>query len=907
MGREIDIRIMNLNKWYVPKSFSIEELKSPVVLGYFDALQVREIRIDQEGQHPFIAGYGKQEECKNTEKKELTDFSSQEQMLFLNICQDGEEENGICFTRETVDEFWSDQSCPYVFLSMIHINHSGKLRQALQKIKRVFGKDYLSYISFDYCDIMLFAHKTKIREFMIYIKRLFEVEEGEEAVIFDTFSMVSFHPDFTEEQNRVDCGRLCGQEQLEFQATINLSIRDYGQFAEWYSDVQELDHSITRYNMFGRHDVSIVNEYADTAWLMQIMQRLHNQESRDIFWTFETYIKIPDNDGIVMVPDEPDYLEEVYQYVSENLNREIRGSDEAYGFEEIINRSQFRDKSRYLLPIYEVRDCICSIVKNSFAEEFIYCIYESFLHFVSYMKKEITYMSDEGRDTISSERKIAKEYDNYFTALNTLVNSTMHNERQFVQATAFNAVFYSVPPKIMAFYNAYIYRIKQILRDLQCKEGYTFLIYPSFSPTISVEQISLDDSLPADRLLTVRISEKSLYDIESVMYQLVHELAHYVGNGLRCRRKRKKIIVDTLVKYIAAQCGMQQEMYQAMQALAYVNLVDFGEEISGESAQWNRYEYLKYMNASGRQLLQILESQQVCQEFFCRYYQQKISAGEEFYDEMLEEIGIERDNQQAYITNLLPQYCNFKSTVLRDQMEKINSEVETYEYENYIELLKSAYSESYADLQMILVLAMQAEDYLNTFFVKQNVPAADLISDTEALIRISTVYRVMTECGVWGSRKSVQECGFDEIIACLEAYNREVEEGTDPEERRAGAESIRQIGELFGKYDFTHGIQFKQISLEKQEQIKQMCMAMEDIVPFVDAAGGLYDYLLEVMKESLQEYTKPVKQDMIKDVRNVVRKILNFEDTSEVFDCIEEELSRYKREGCRIQPGKAEV
>ncbi len=55
MGREIDIRIMNLNKWYVPKSFSIEELKSPVVLGYFDALQVREIRIDQEGQHPFIA------------------------------------------------------------------------------------------------------------------------------------------------------------------------------------------------------------------------------------------------------------------------------------------------------------------------------------------------------------------------------------------------------------------------------------------------------------------------------------------------------------------------------------------------------------------------------------------------------------------------------------------------------------------------------------------------------------------------------------------------------------------------------------------------------------------------------------------------------------------------------------
>lgn len=55
MGREIDIRIMNLNKWYVPKSFSMEELEHPVALGYFDALQVRKIRIDQEEQHPFIA------------------------------------------------------------------------------------------------------------------------------------------------------------------------------------------------------------------------------------------------------------------------------------------------------------------------------------------------------------------------------------------------------------------------------------------------------------------------------------------------------------------------------------------------------------------------------------------------------------------------------------------------------------------------------------------------------------------------------------------------------------------------------------------------------------------------------------------------------------------------------------
>ena len=88
MGRQIDIRIMNLNKWYIPKSFSLDELNHPVVLGYFDALQMREVSVDPDKMHPFAAGYKKQEAEKNDEKNTLVDYSSQEQILFLNICSD---------------------------------------------------------------------------------------------------------------------------------------------------------------------------------------------------------------------------------------------------------------------------------------------------------------------------------------------------------------------------------------------------------------------------------------------------------------------------------------------------------------------------------------------------------------------------------------------------------------------------------------------------------------------------------------------------------------------------------------------------------------------------------------------------------------------------------------------------
>lgn len=903
MGRKIDIRIMNLNKWYIPKSFSVDKLKDPVVLGYFDALQIREIRIDQEKLHPFMAGYRQQDEEKNNEKNDLVDYSSQEQMLFLSICQEGEEEDGVRFKEDTVNQFWKDQTYPYTFLSMIHINHAGKLGEALHTIRKVFGKNYLAYISFDYCDIVLFSHNKIINEFMYQIKRLFEVEKEEAAVIFDTFSMICFQPELINNRVLEQCDKPCEKDNAKFQATINLSIRNYKKFSHWYTELINLNGNIVRYNMFGRHDISIVNEEADTAWLMQIMNMLHRKDSKEIFWTFETFIKIKDEKEVEMMPGEPGYLEKVYKYVKENLDKEILGNAEAEGLKDIISKSNFRDNGRYLLPIYEVRDCICSIVKNSFAEEFIYCIYESFLHFISYMKKEITHMIEVKENPISCERKISKVYDSYFTALNTLVNSTMHNDRQFVQATAFNAVFYSVPPKIMAFYNAYIYRIKQILRDAKCKEEYTFLIYPSFSPLIFVEQISLDDNLPADRLLTVRISEKSLYDIESVMYQLVHELAHYVGNSLRCRQVRKQKIIDSLVKYIVAECGINEETYQALSAFVQKNIPIYNRECDkNEQSEWLNYNYLKYIELMGRRLIQMLEHDQGRWDLFQKYYQDKINKGEPLYDELLEDLGVEEENQKNYIINLFPNYCTLKSVALREKIEKFNSEEQITYYEMYIGLIKSVYSESYADLQMILILAMDVESYLNTFFVKQNVPEADLLSDMESMLRISTIYRVMKDCGIWKRCVHSQKSKFAEIIEYIEAYSREVEEGMNEKERAESEKKKQSIKQLFEQYNFTNGIPFKPFVPEQQGKQKQSHTDVKNIHLYVDAAIGLYEYLLEVMEESLKEYTLLAKQAMISEVRTVVKNILTFKDTADVFNCIEEELRHYKKEGCKITP-----
>lgn len=898
--KKIDIRIMKLNKWYVPKSISLTDVSAgTVVLGYFDSFEINVVSDENIAsmRHPFTVGHSELASSKKTQKRNLVDYSSQEQLLFLNLCEEGEED-GICFTEKSVKTFWDNKSTvsPYFFLSMIHISHCGMLEKALKKIKDSFDKDYLSYISYDYCDIVLFAKNMKIPQFMDKIRMLFGIvpEADTDGTIFDTFSMVSFYP--LQSAKPFDEGLLAelpqeGETEL-FQATINLSIRDHNEFNKWYSnEIEKQGLEIRRYHLFGRYDVSLTKEKADTQWLMDMMFKLHEKQNQKMFWTFETFIKVEASQGNTEVSAGYEHLEERYKKVESMLRTKI------VGLEEAVQKTQIENKERYLLPVYEVRDGICSIIKNGFAEEFVCCAYESFLHFISYMTENITLCNNGLPEGARKEIEIAECYDKYFAALDTLVNSMMHNERQFVQATAFNAVFYSVPPKIMAFYNAYIYRIKQILMDERCDRKYTFLIYPSFSPTITLEQISLEDKPPCDRLLTVAINEKTLYDIQSVIYQMVHELAHYVGNDLRCREGiRKQKIEHTLLKWIINECNMGYDAYEILQ------MYFLRDPITGKGTakdpEGSKNYYLQYLYKQGVDFLQKIDRAQGMTEIVEKYYQEKTNG--DFRDESLEVIGIKGDGKKAYVNHYPKPYAYMKRREMQQKVKKMEDPKAQNNYRLYISLITSVYRECYADLQMILVLAMNAEDYLNTFLIHHNIPVGQLLNQYQDIIRIGTICRVMMDCGLWNEPAENDNAQYKFIYGLLRDYNRRIEANTEEARINAAKQKVADISEAAGNFTLEGGIRFKEkLPAESVSEIIGD-LGRFDKEALFDISIDLYEYLLEVMEKSIHEYSKKNKAKKIKDVRILVNEILEFKDTVKVFCCVEGELVCYKREGCAI-------
>lgn len=112
----------------------------------------------------------------------------------------------------------------------------------------------------------------------------------------------------------------------------------------------------------------------------------------------------------------------------------------------------------------------------------------------------------------------------YFKGLNSLVNSAMHSERQFIQATAFNAIIYDVPPKIMAFYVAMISDLQKIVHT-RTDKTYTFFLAPSFANQISVKIFSYE----AEELMN--LGEEIYLEFYSNM-QIQNLLKEYVKSFL---------------------------------------------------------------------------------------------------------------------------------------------------------------------------------------------------------------------------------------------------------------------------------------------------------------------------------------------------------------------------------------
>lgn len=936
MGKNnnIDIRIIQLGKWQIPKSKSLLEgignnESNYLAIGYFDMIEIVKAGGDEENSgsdHPLSQAYHGLPRHRSTDAPE--EYTMQELILFTDVREDR-------IRQERIEQFWEADSL-LMFISLIHVDNESQIDKIIKIIDEKFdNREYLYYFSFDYSGIVLLTKNIGVKEYTELMFRLNYEKVGDEKLIRDSYSMFGLHKiklkKYFEqaEKGYQYLDDIPGSEDISI--VINIGIQNFTEYLKFIDIVEKTGAKIKKCGLLGRHDISIINDVGDLRWLVYMQHLLDQYTVEDKgkngnrpFYTHETFVKVK-IDGEYSDAS-GNWVDPYYDKVKEELDKLC------HNFEVQLECKSKKYNGEYNIPIQAVKHSILSILKNRFAEDFVLCMYSSFCEFVLYLTEKM-----ESQDDDPAEFEMC--YTQYFKGLNSLVNSAMHSERQFIQATAFNALIYDVPSKIMAFYVALIYDMQKIIGSNE-EEKYTFLLTPSFSNEIAVEIISYKkDKNPKSRILMVNINERSLYNPNGVARRMAHEVAHYVGNEIRRREYRKECfevsIIHIIICDILHKAFIEVEDFYAL----YKNIMNcFPNDARFNQSQLNYSEDLIRVGA------------QIAEQFMGNSEVMKLLYGhvhciisESFLDRK-----VDLEEKRLQLTEYISQICVLQTGSMNNLfghilMAEVWSEAEVeiitklvmsdieqkIKYINrdrelllrtgqieqnvvlggsrrllerktvgqYAEMLRSIYSEAFADIQMILLMNFGYKDYLNGFLVDEDIDLNDLQERVDDLTRISIVVLIMNQVGLWDELRR-ETCFPEESGARLQQLHSVIRRECIVTVRGVKYDSLMVIERI---RDLINKLENKLNDEMEDRKGKQNGLIFPEEEGYLDTATKnvfiniqLFRYLLICVGTSVKKYLQQDNIERIRKLRKVVNTIIKCDDMKETFKTVCEEVNEYR-------------
>lgn len=764
----IDCRVIKFSKWILPKTKSYFSMKNEMGLtvGYFDFVNVEKINNIT---HP-LQGYitTKNNNWKDFAKmckekidnkapieSDKHDLTSQQIYAFTNIGT--ENLNLAIYDKEKLESFWTDKAF-LRYYSLLHISdavNKESIKQIISKINKEFGQNNgtyrtICYFSLDYSDIIICSKDYSITEFTKAIFRLNYNSNENRKLVRDSFSLLSIDMEMNRELSFIIKENIKTKKYDElvklvnefayknnlntdyfndnFISSFNVGIQNYQIFESAKNELLNIGLKFECYKMLGRHDVTISSNNSNLIWLIIIQNVIDTYSTKNnknlefinkqineknALFNCEAYIRIPFDKSEKYIDVDPESHYSLYYSNAKNvLENALKNLNV-----ETINKL----KSEHLIPIMVLSNSILELLKNGFADDFVLCIFESYIVFLNY------YIDKCNDDRLYIRDSLDTCLNNYFDNVNALINSAMHGDRQFIQSPSFNPVFYDVPPKLMAYYTAMTHKINGIIRTVEDKGyKYSFMFRPSFSREIKLIPYSYEENAPADRLLTVMINETYLYYPYTVISQMCHEIAHYVGDGNRKRKTRKVHFIKCML-YDLCYNFVDEYLDSNIIDIPIISWVDDIFEIVEKEFFYNvNVEYsVNFRNLFYQTLSNIFNNS--------RKYE---NVHKKFISKIAEDL---KDLSKDIIYIRFIEYLKQKMFLLGCNYQ--DEPIET------IKIIEKVFSEIYADLQMILILDMSLEEYLEQFL---NFNYRDNIKRrADSYYRILNIVILFTFLGKW--------------------------------------------------------------------------------------------------------------------------------------------------------------
>lgn len=579
-----------------------------LVLKRWDMDQTRRLFDDEthRGEYVSFQGYHFIDILAADENKSLFDIYQRTRLTKMAQNEsDVHTVQSIAMISDTTNEaFWKTdtQRLNITFLQLTD-STEWSYEQIKEKMQALFEADdqWALYYSLDFCDLVLLTKNVEVTHFNDITWKLSLLREGQAKVIYDTFSIVSFHADYlkkcfeeidapkslsvaeaNQEKAKKKLDELVAslnenpEDQLlqkresvlrkQYHLTtaeleqartrmesispapvwddtlsllVNLSIKNVAALFDLLNKLSENGITYDEHRLPGRYDVNI------------LLNRISGQQAILVLYLIDQQTSgATSNNGCQPIGN----YEVVFMAEKWGGKKRICFIPESkQNFEKIIV-SRINDALEYSSTfsgdlktyIFETLRATRELSNTGFSEEFILSTYPSIITFLRLLEEvDIFCQYDPGATLIESRNFMAKSF---FTALNTLSLCTMHSERQFIHAPAFNASYFEIPPKLLAFYNAYVNNVSKIISGDPC---YCYMITPDYRTDIHVQPLNISYKEDTEKhLAIIHLPERFFYDPESAMMLLSHEVGHYEGDRKREVRAQKVFQLISMVMLV---------------------------------------------------------------------------------------------------------------------------------------------------------------------------------------------------------------------------------------------------------------------------------------------------------------------------------------------------------------------
>jgi len=563
----LDIRIVSLysrDTQNMPHVGKLTEKNQYYTYSYYDAIWVEPAEVDED---TMLQGAYKQAVSLNRAGR--PNMFQQFFIVFADIeSSDIREYKG--YSAQHIADFWSDNSFPLFFMTMLNVKEPSHLSQTLKLIQEIFpAKHHLAYLTFDHSNIVIFARSNS---FQAYAKSIFQLDYGHPDMITDSITLYTFAPN-----SQADADN---EPQEEFPALVSIGVSDYQAFEEFEKNITNQDKDIQFFWMLGRNDVGVYHPRATIPWLKSIKRTM--ESSPNWYTTYDLSILIRQSE---IQPGSNSKKTTKSMSIQEKMKSAYQKFSLSY--KNKCREMKTAPDEVWLRWLRESSQLSASLAESLLSLDLGTCLAPQFFDFFTYAQKLF------GSEDLESFQmgEVNQSFSEFYYNISVLIDSMNHSNRQFVQVPSFHSVAFEIPPRLMAYYTAMAHAIIEVLHDDSADYGLT--IAPKYVNELEVSSIAVTgvQGIEEEEFISMSIDEQSLYTLQLTTEAMAHEISHFVGREGRCREFRKECIIkctlhgilSDLTNYIArdilVQCPSQDCVYTVPFDICHDHLKDCVKEI----------------------------------------------------------------------------------------------------------------------------------------------------------------------------------------------------------------------------------------------------------------------------------------------------------------------------------------